>query len=64
MDIPGLNKHFTSYIDYIFSIILDKNILFEIIVFDDKAIDKQNIIDISQNMEKKGLKKEKNMYIF
>ena len=64
MDIPGLNEHGASYIDNIFSVILDEDILFEIIVFDAKAIGQQNIIDIFQNLEnKKVLKKENNMYI-
>ena len=52
MDIPGLNEHGASYIDNIFSVILDEDILFEIIVFDAKAIGQQNIIDIFQNLEK------------
>ena len=64
MDIPGLNEHGASYIDNIFSVILDEDIQFEIIVFDAKAIGHQNIIDIFQNLEnKKVLKKENNIYI-
>ena len=64
MDIPGLNEHGASYIDNIFSVILDKDILFEIIVFDAKAIGQKNIIDIFQSLEsKKVLKKENNIYI-
>ena len=64
MDIPGLNEHGASYIDNIFSVILDEDILFEIIVFDALSIGQQNIIDIFQNLEKKKvLKKEGNIYI-
>ena len=64
MDIPGLNEHGAKYIDNIFSVINDEDILFEIIVFDAKSIGQQNIIDIFQNLEnKKVLKKENNMYI-
>lgn len=64
MDIPGLNEHGASYIDNIFSVILNDDILFEIIVFDALSIGQQNIIDIFQNLEKKKvLKKEGNIYI-
>lgn len=64
MDIPGLNEHGASYIESIFTLILDEDILFEIIVFDALSIGQQNIIDIFQNLEnKKVLKKEGNIYI-
>ena len=64
MDIPGLNEHGAQYINNIFSIITDEDILFEIIVFDAKSIGQQNIVDIFTSLEtKKVLKKENNMYI-
>ena len=53
MDIPGLNEHNASYIDTIFSVILDEDIHFEITMFDAKVIGQQNIIDIFKSLEEK-----------
>ena len=64
MDIPGLNENDTTYINDIFSLIKENDILFEIMVFDSTSIGSDNILNIFKDLEKKNcLKKQNNLYI-
>ena len=64
MDIPGLNENENSYIEEIFSLITLDDIKFEIIVFNSRYKDSDNLLNIIQKLEeKKCLKKSGNLFI-
>ena len=64
MDIPGLNEAKSNYIDIIFSLISDQDIIFEIMIFDATSNDSDNKLNILKELEKKKcLKKTNNIFV-